>query len=206
MPLQETPLIRSKEELRAAAAALERMRAEKRYEQFAAEWQTFVDRLEKVWVKTERECQRFKSKFEPWQGTFKALRKSDPLLRYLTQSRHADQHSVQVLAGFPMASLVLTLPPKGSAGLEIDEEKGTLKVTAGDQDIQLSIQPLPDRFFLFPIINQGVEYQPPPEHLGFKVDGTNPLCVAEKGLAFYQDFLRQAEEKFFPKVQVSPGD
>jgi hypothetical protein len=198
MPRREAPLIRSKEELRGAEKAFERMRTEHRYLEFAAEWQTFVDRLEKAWAKAERECQPFRNKFEPWQGTFKALRKSDALLLYLSQSRHADQHSVQVLMGFPMAALTLTLPPLATVEIQIDEEKGQLKVTAGDQDIQFSLPPLPKRFCLFPITNQGREYLPPIEHLGEKIDGTNPLIVAEKGLAFYRDFLRQAEAIFFP--------
>jgi hypothetical protein len=197
MPIPETPLIRSKQELRAAAAALERMREGIQYEQFAAEWQTLVDRLEKVWVKAERECQQFENKFRPWQGAFQAVRKSDPLLRYLYQSRHADQHSVQVLTGFEMWRLLLKLPPKGSAGIQIDEEKGTMTVSAGDQGIQFGMLPPRQRYCLFPITNQGVEYQTPTEHLGIQLDGTDPLLVAEKGLAFYQDFLRQAEEKFF---------
>ena len=81
MTLRETPLIRSKAELRAAAAALERMREGIPYEPFAAEWQTFVDRLEKVWVKIERECERFKNKLKPWQAAFQAMRQSDPLLQ-----------------------------------------------------------------------------------------------------------------------------
>jgi hypothetical protein len=197
MALRETPLIRSKEELRAAAAALERMREGIPYQQFAAEWQAFVDRLEKVWVKAERECQRFENKFKPWQGAFQALRKSDPLLRYLYQSRHADQHSVQVLTGFEMARLVLKLPPKGSAGIEINEEKGTMTISAGDQPVQFGVLAPRQQYCLFPITNKGVQYQTPTEHLGIQLDGTDPLLVAEKGFAFYQDFLRQAEEKFF---------
>jgi hypothetical protein len=147
--LRETPLIRSKDEIRAASAALDRMRSEKKYEPFAADWQTFVDRLEKTWVKAERECQPFRNLFEPWQSTYKVHRASDPLLQYLYQSRHADQHSVQLLTGFPMGRLVLELPPLSSAQLQVDEENGTVKITAGDKDIKYSIKPAPERFYLF---------------------------------------------------------
>jgi len=196
--LRETPLIRSKNEIRAASAALERMRSEKTYEAFAGDWQTFVDRLEKAWVKAERKCQSFRIQFEPWQATYKVQRAIDPLLQYLNQSRHADQHSVQVLTGFPMARLILELPPLSSAHLQVDDENGTVKITAGGKDIKYSIEPVPERFYLFPITNWGQTYNPPQTHLGTPLDGTNPLFVAEKGLAYYQGFLQKAETKFFP--------
>ena len=72
-----------------------------------------------------------------------------------------------------------------------------MTISAGDQDIQFGLLPPRRQFRLFPITNKGVQYQTPTEHLGIALDGTDPLLVAEKGFAFYQDFLRQVEEKFY---------
>src|SRR5262245_43084477 len=203
MLVAETPLRASKRELRAAKTALERMRVTQSLDEFVTEWQTFIERLEKVWVKVERECQPFRTKFEPWQGTFKATRKSDPLLRYLYQSRHGDQHTVQIVMGVIVPVMSLTLPPLGSAARKLDQEKGTLTITAGDNDIQYKVlQPQP-RLFLVPITNQGNQYEPAKEHLGVPFDGTDPILAAENGLAFYQNFLQQAEAKFFPAPAAS---
>ena len=92
----KTPLGRAKRELRAAMSALEAMRTAATYDEFLTAWQSFLDRLEKVWVKIERECQAFRARFEPWQSAFKRVRDNDELLRYLRQARHADQHSVRL--------------------------------------------------------------------------------------------------------------
>src|SRR4051812_45002165 len=92
-------LQRSKTELKAAAKALERMRAAHSFEDFTHEWQAFPNCLEKVWTKTERECRHVKNRFAPWQGRFRKQRTEGPLLRYLHHARNADQHTIEMTAG-----------------------------------------------------------------------------------------------------------
>jgi hypothetical protein len=195
----DPPLRRSKRELTAARAAVQAMRDATSFEAFAIAWQTFLDRLEKVWVKAERECQTFRTKFEPWQGTFKVLRKDDPLLRYLHQARHADQHSIQPTAAERLAGITLEIPPKGTVELRMDEEKGQV-IIVGPHRITSRQGP---GNMLLPLENRGTKYDPPEEHLGRKLTAADPLAVAEVGLAFYEDFVRQAEAKFFPGKPVS---
>jgi hypothetical protein len=72
-----------------------------------------------------------------------------------------------------------------------------MTISAGDQPVQFGVLSPTHRYCLFPITNRGVEYPTPAEHLGIRIDGTDSLLVAEKGFVFYQDFLRQAEERFF---------
>jgi hypothetical protein len=170
------------------------MRDAKEFEAYALGWQTFLDKLEKVWVKAEREFQHIRNRFEPWQASFKELRKTDPLLRYLYQARHADQHSIQPTAGETLLSFMLEIPPGSTVGVEIDKEKGQLRIHGACQIKAVS----GPRQMLIPITNRGTQYNPPQEHLGQKLEDNSPHTVAEKGLAFYQDFLRQAEAKFFP--------
>jgi hypothetical protein len=190
----EDVLLRSKREIRAATAALRAMREATSFDAYAVGWQTFLDRLEKVWVKTERECQLFRNQFEPWQATFKALRKSDSLLRYLHQARHADQHSIQPTACEIFGGFLLEIPPGGTVEVSLDKEKGQLKITGACR----VTTGLPPGIALLSIENRGTRYDPPSEHLGEKLTATDPLTVAEKGLAFYEDFVSQAEARFFP--------
>jgi hypothetical protein len=75
MGTRQTPLRYTKAALRAAKTALERMRSTDVFEEFVDEWLIFINCLEKVWVKAERECQPFRNIFEPWQGRFHATRK-----------------------------------------------------------------------------------------------------------------------------------
>jgi hypothetical protein len=170
------------------------MREATTFEAFAVAWQMFLDKLEKVWVKAERECQHVRSCFEPWQAAFKELRKTDPLLRYLHHARHADQHSIQPTTCEALLGFTLEIPPAGTVGMEIDKETGQLRIH-GACEIKAVRGP---RLMLLPITNRGTQYNPPAEHLGKKLEDNSPNAVAEKGLAFYDDFLRQVETTFFP--------
>jgi hypothetical protein len=190
----EDVLRRSKRELRAAHAAVAAMRGATGFESYALGWQTFLDKLEKLWVNAERECQPFRNQFEPWQVAYKELRKNDPLLRYLSQARHADQHSIEPTACETLGAFNLLIPPLGTVEIELDREKGQIRIK-GECGIQ---GPTPPGNMLLPIVNRGTRYDPPTEHLGEKLTDLSPLAVAEKGLAFYEDFLRQAEVRFFP--------
>jgi hypothetical protein len=194
MNAEESPLQHSKQELRAARLALEGMRVARNLEEFAVSWRSFLDRIEKVWVKAERECQPFRSCFEPWQGTFKALRKNDALLRYLHQARHADQHSIQPTTQELIAQLQLVIPPLGTVELQLDEEKQTLTVN-GECLVGIIRGP---SYLLLPIENRGTTFAAPTEHLGVQLLRNDALLVAEKGLAFYEDFVAKAGAEFFP--------
>jgi hypothetical protein len=127
--------------------------------------------------------------------------KRDPLLQYLYHARHVDQHYAQSQACFHIMVVNVVLPPLASAELCLDLEKGLLVVKAGDKPIQCVLQPPARKFHLLAVTNRSSTFNPPMEHLGVKIDGTDPLLVAEKGLAFYEDFLQQAEAKIFPTIE-----
>lgn len=201
MQRSETPLRRSKAELRAAERAVQRMREAGSYEEYAEAWQTFLDRLEKVWVKAERECQDHRTRFEPWQAKFKASRRDDELLRYLHQARHADQHTVQPITAHSAGGFQLALPPATTVKVEIDWARGRVTVTGPASEVR----PLGPGYLLLPIQNRGRDYPPPKSHLGADTREADPLAVAELGLAFYRGFLDAAEAEFFGR-STGPGD
>src|SRR3954452_439974 len=128
MALRDEQLFRSKRELLAATKALEEMRSAPSFDEFAIAWQTFLDGLEKVWVKAKRECQPFRNKFEPWQGAFKKVRKEDELLVYLRQARHADQHTIEPTMIEFLGGFQLTLPPGGSVNVRLNEQTGEVTI------------------------------------------------------------------------------
>jgi hypothetical protein len=189
----EEILMRSKRELRAAKASVQAMREATSFEAYALAWQTFLVRLERVWVKAERECQAFRNQFQPWQGTFTRKRKNDPLLRFLHHARNVDHHSIQPTACERIIGFTLEIPPSGEVELHLDTEKQQLKFVGKCKITDL----LPPAVILLSIVDSGTRYDPPTEHMGQKLTATDPLAVAEKGLAFYEDFLSQLEAKFF---------
>ena len=56
-------------------------------------WNNFLIHLNLCWIKAERGFQDVKNKFGPFQGKYKEIIKSDPLLIYLRQARNAVEHS-----------------------------------------------------------------------------------------------------------------
>jgi hypothetical protein len=178
------------------------MRAAPSLEEYATAWQDFIERLAKLWIKAEKECQPFRARFQPWQGRFKAIRDSDELLRYLHQARHADQHSIQPMTQEVLGQLMLSIPPLGTVEVQLDPEKGKLKII-GECSFALNQN---RGYMLLPIVNRSVTYNPPTEYLGEKLSRNDPLLVAEKGLAFYEDFLRQVEAEFFPAAVPTNND
>lgn len=193
-PMDSTDYLRrSKWAMEGAERSLSDMKNAKSFEDFSHAWQTYLERLEKIWVKVERECQHVKSLFQPWQGKYASLRRNDPLLSYLYQARHADQHSIQPTAANSFGGLQLKIPPLGEVEIKVDHRTGQLQVIGA----VLETCTLPPALLLLPIENRGVKYSPPNEHLGEKIIETGPVAVAEMGLRFYKDYLKQVEDKFF---------
>jgi hypothetical protein len=173
----DEPLREAKRELRSAEWALGRMHSAPDFDSFEDTWRQYLMALRKVWIKTERGCQHVRKRFEPWQGKIKSQQRNDQLLRYLEHARNADEHTIQ---------LILDDIPKQT-------------VTVGGDTVYVGndVVIIAPRVELRPVKDRGEWYDPPVEHLGKALAERGPLKVAELGLAFYADFVEQAERKFF---------
>ncbi len=60
-------------------------------------------------------------------------------------------------------------------------------------------QDYPARLELVRVLDKGEWYNPPTQHLGKPLQDRDPITVAVLGLHFYQDFVAQAEAKFFSR-------
>jgi len=183
-------LQQTKAELRAAGRAVDSMAAARNFEEFLEAWQSFLDRAEKVWIKAERECQPIRNVFEPWQGTYKRLRREDALLAYLHHARNADHHTIQRVT--VMAKDVrVKVAPGGTATIDFDPKTRSIRV---EGDV-LEWSSGPERYALLAFEDRGICYEPPTEHLGVALSNVDPLTVARRGLKFYTDFVEKIEQK-----------
>ena len=115
------------------------------------------------------------------------------LLHYLYQARHADQHSIQATTQELIGQLQLIIPPLGTVELRLDKQRQTLTIIG---ECQFGVTRGPG-YLLLPIANKGTSFAPPTEHLGEKLPRNDALLVAEKGIAFYEEFVARAEAQFF---------
>lgn len=185
-----------RKELRAAARAIDGMKKACSLDEFEAEWRQFLTCLEKVWTKVERSCQTFPSKFEPWQGSYKRLRKKDMLLRYLKQARDADEHSIQdVTQVAPGSRTINFVNPRGGYIEHMEIRGGQIVAYSGDPIIVKDTSPHP---VAVPVKNHGEWFNPPTTHLNVPITSQHPVVLADLGLKFYQQFVDEVERQFFP--------
>jgi hypothetical protein len=181
----------AKRELSDAERAIRGMQSARTMDDLRQAWQDFLHRIERVWIKAERGCQPVRNEFQPWQGSYALARRNDPLLAYLRHARNADEHTIQAIAGVAL-DIDGAIPPGGTVAIEVDRAAGRVRFGGQVRDCTAG----PPRYVLFPFKDSGVEYEPPPMHMGVPVSGDDPFTVAELGLKFYREFVAEAEKKF----------
>jgi hypothetical protein len=185
----------AREELEKAKRKLEDMKSSKSLEDFEENWKSILDCLEKCWIKAERECQGHKNKFEPWQGTYKHLRRNDPLLSYLKQARDTDNHSIQPIVEKVAGKATVKFEnSKGGVIEKLKISNGVITDYSGDPII---VEFHPGRVEAKAVTNSGKSFNPPHYHRGSQLKNPkDPIEIAKLGIAFYQNYLDQIDADF----------
>jgi hypothetical protein len=136
-----TKLIAARKELAFAKTALDNLKVASGPDDEDIHWKEFIGRLTRFWNKTESAL-KGDPKFynSPHVKRVKAALKSDELIRYLSQARHADEHrhddTTGVMPGgfenvsttdssFPTAPRLSQTNSQGRVALEGSEKSGT---------------------------------------------------------------------------------
>jgi len=169
----DDPLRLPGQELASAWDAAHRLRRAERLDQLNIEWAAVLNHLEKLWVKTGIACKELKPGFSSWNEPWAKLRKTDPLLEYLTQSRHADNHSNQYLSSQVAGHLIFDFSGRVSFSL-LDAPE-----LAIDQ-----------------VVNRGIKYATPEVHLGQPLETRDPRVLSVHACNFYASYLREVRKSF----------
>jgi hypothetical protein len=182
----------ARKELRVAHAALERMKRASTFTEFEAAWQDALTRIERAWNKMRGAFAD--SAYEPWRGNHASLRKTDPLLRYVSHARDAEEHTVADTLSHEPGTIAIN--PASGHSLHIDElaMAGGVMSLKSPQAIKVTIQP--GRASLLPATTRGVTYQPPTEHCGRPLERTDPVYIAERAIEYYEQLLADSESRF----------
>ena len=184
-------------ELKKAEEAVKAMSGAENLGDFEEYWKDYLGRLERVWYKIEGYYNK-SPKWGGWNGRHAKLRDRDPLLRYLTKARGADEHSVSDISERSGGGVILESP-------QDDEIHHIRHMSFGpnglfiDANVPFKITFTPARVFLLPINYRGVEYPVPRKHLGQDIDPNNIEEIAGKGIAFYRKVIEDAENFFASK-------
>ncbi|MGI8638871.1 MAG: hypothetical protein ACR2MG_02820 [Pyrinomonadaceae bacterium] len=187
----------AKAELNSAERAISTMKNAKTFDEFEDAWKSYLNNIEKCWVKVERACQHKRNVFQPWQGKYAVSRKKDMLLRYIKHARNVDQHTFEETVKHVPGGFALKHPGGSGFVKSFKMEKGVITEYIGSP---LIVENYPSQIELLKIKDSGNWYNPPTQHLDENLEKRDPIYVAEKGLEFYNQFLKEAEEKFADKV------
>ena len=154
-------------------------------------WIEFLRAIERLWNKAEAAFSR-SPKWQPWQGKYVRLRRTDGLLCYMAQARNMEEHSDEPSAVALPGSMSI-----GRGGGEVFIEKlvidgqGKVAEYRGSHPIEVT----PPRISTRAVDNRGVQINPPTSHLGHPI-ASDVTSMADAGFAFYKAFLEAAEAKF----------
>ena len=165
-------------------------------------------RLNRGWVNLYAEGKdRFDEEFIKWVNKPHALKKNDPLLRYLDAVRDQGEHNGYRFGLVWSESRTQLLGTNGSIGLQSLQRTpdgrwlAVAKTLTGEPaDVTFKILPsvpsLPTLTNKKPKSSNPEVFDPPLEHLGAPLSKNDPIAVATQGLAFYQKCLRDAITRF----------
>lgn len=192
----------AKRDLEIAKRELARLTLSCNFHEIKEAWENILIRLEKAWEVTNRQARNF-SGYQKWNKPYKVLRQKDSLLRYLSQARNSEMHSISPSIN---GELGVHVQDKTGRGLGIDSlsqslENGVLTIKIDTLDIlpDVDVSVSVSNIRVIEIENRGVRYHPPSEHLQKSINSLSPTIIGDLGICFYSGYIKDAEDFLYGK-------
>lgn len=184
-----------KRALHAAGEALERLNdAQTRldaavvHRDFQAAWSDFLVAGHRIFSRIEQGAKQ-DSATRTWFDSKRRARKTDQLLVYIHQARHADEHGLApsvLIQDFRAGKDVM--PVYNFDGFDKDMKP----IYSRTSTVVAPLEIVPSSATLHPVVNRGVTFQPPQEHLGQPIAQPSPQLVAELALSYFRAMVQEA--------------
>ncbi|WP_175771968.1 hypothetical protein [Paraburkholderia phenazinium] len=188
-------LIAARKEIAFAKKALDDLKTADGPDDEDLSWKEFIGRLTRFWNKTESAL-KGDPKFynSPHVKRVKAALKSDELIRYLSQARHADEHRHEETTD---------VMPGGFENISSSDSRFRVrnpKITING--VTMDVPPPPGyrrqsvkaELRLRAVNNRDQTYEAPRTHAGRDISLASIRTYAELGLAFYESILNALEQ------------
>lgn len=178
-----------------AKASRELMRCQRKLQQM--QFSTDVSELADAWSDFLDASQRFFNKItngakgSGWFGKRVIERKTDPLLQYIHQARHADQHGIGDIV-LERHLPVINIGGSGTLQKLVIGPNMLIRELQHDPSIKVEFQPAGVQ--LIAVENGNQVYPVPSTHLGKPIASANPIHVAELVCDYMSELLREAEQ------------
>lgn len=122
--------------------------------------------------------------------------RNDELLGYLLHARDAAEHGIDQITEKRAGSVGIR--SKGNClhvkELRLQSSPHGLQVTGDPETLkQLVVEFIPGTVHLIAVVDRGVVYQPPKNHLGKAIENPNPIAAAELAIVYLEMKLAEAE-------------
>lgn len=193
-------LQKAQDRYRIAAKAIERMSATDSLEDQEDEWFTFLRAWKNIFTMLQQAV-KGDPKAIMWFGKKSAFRRRDPLLQYLYQARNDDEHGLTRVTNREPGGIAFGKPivpgPVHIGKLTISMVGGNIGIIdgGGHENFDPSFEFIKPSLRLLPVKDRdkAKTYNPPTEHMGRPfAGGTIPFAVAEAGLSYVSDLLKDA--------------
>ena len=177
-------------DIKIAKFAIEAMSETTNFEDFEKNWQDFLFRIERAWESANNHAKLSGGKTQQWLSNNSALRRKDPLLRFLKHARDAETHAVSATID---RSVQISLADRlgkrfalDSVSVSLEDGVLTLDVKSPNKNIDWTPSLLPGDPYLTKFKTRGQWYNPPTHHLNEKIENFHPVAIAILGLEFYK--------------------
>jgi len=183
---------KSHHELKRAKKALGAFGAASSLDEAEDAWLELLSRIERCWFKLQPVLQQG-GPFQAIRSESGRLRKRDPLLAYMQQARHADEHGIADVSERRARSVTFDPLEKGGRvvihSMRTDETGMPKDIVAGPAKITFR----PARLELVPVTNRGCTSEVPAEHLGSALSATTAAVVGGEAVNYYEGLLRDVD-------------
>ncbi|EJT02800.1 hypothetical protein [Rhizobium sp. CCGE 510] len=189
-------LFRAENELNAAQAKLAELKASTRFSEADRLWSEILTNLQRFYTRLQQ-ASKDGAKTEAWFGRIKKKRSVDPLLLYLQQARHADEHLELQVTETVIDTLIYSKPYDPAVGMKSFEIPETSITISLDEAKLVNVEPhtkveVKGKFRLVPVTNRGVKYPVPAEHNGIIMDLFDPVNAGGHAIGYLRSTLEEA--------------
>ena len=204
-------IVKARSRLRVSQRQVDAMSNCRTYEDFSDLWSVFLHAAKGIYTSLELRS-KSNAYSRQWFGGKNRVRKSDQLLRYITEARNDDEHGIEPITEYVPAVAVLGIGDGGGSRHVVDEYGNTFINCGAAYRFEGFIDPssLPRLKSLDgkPVINRvdpayvrltpvrdrsGIAYPPPTTHLGEDLPDRMPATVARLAVRYLEGLVAEAE-------------
>lgn len=190
-----TKLVAARKEIALARKSLDGLKSAPSHDEEEIHWKEFIGRLTRFWNKTESALKGDPKFFNsPHVKRVKTALKSDELIRYLSQARHADEHrheeTTDVMPG-GFENVSIRYPEMRVRNPKITINGVTMNVPPPPGYQRRAVRA---ELRLRTVKNRDQTYAVPRTHAGHDITLATVQTYAELGLAFYESVLDDLEQ------------